>query len=258
VGLRRLPAGRRGARDGARRAAACAACGASGWDEALLGPDHPGEGEHRAVVCRRCGHEVAMGVWYGGVGQPMDPQPPADWWRERVDTMRWVFAEARFPVYGLATWEGERCWTGHGTSLGRVTDVSLGFGGRPGVVVDTSSVGAPDSHERELERKLLELATPRITAAAWQRLSPAALTVLMEQDLLRAGARVAAVVAREHAIRVDGRPESFLTGRCGDGWAAVATLEDVTVTITAYQVAPEAVALERVTDVEPYVQPPRG
>jgi hypothetical protein len=58
---------------------------------------------------------------------------------------------------------------------------------------------------------------------------------------------------------VDGRPRRFLGGRCGDDWAAVATLDDdaaLTVMITADQIPPEAVALEPVRDIEPYLEAP--
>ena len=242
--------------------APCAACGATTWDLALLAPVHPGESEHRAVVCCHCGHRVEMGTWYASPGDAseLDPQPPADWWRDRVDTMRWVFAEARFPIYGLADWKGARSWRGHGTSLGRVNQVTLAFGGEPSVVVETCREPAGEDHARRLERVLEQLLTPSPSHEAWQRLSPAALTVLIERDQLRAGERVAAVVAHELTIPVDGRTRRFLAGRHGERWAAVTTLpdEELTVTITANGLAAEPVALEPVRDIEPYLEVPPG
>jgi hypothetical protein len=242
-------------------AAPCAACGGTAWELALLAPVHAGESEHRAVVCLRCGHQAAMGTWYAspGDGSEMDPQPPGDWWRERVDAMRWVFAEADFPIYGLAGWKGERSWRGHGTSLGRVTQVTLAFGGLANVVVETCRERATESHERLLERALEQLLTPSPSGDAWRRLSPAALTVLMEHDQLRAGERVAAVVTHELTIPLQRGRRRFLAGRHGERWAAVTTLsdEELTVTITADRIAPEAVALERVSDIEPFLRASR-
>jgi hypothetical protein len=240
--------------------APCAACGATAWDLARLARVRAGESEHRAVVCRRCGHQVEMGTWYArpGDGSEMNPQPPDDWWRERVAAMRLVFAEAQFPIYGLADWKDERSWRGHGTSLGRVNQVTLAFGGRSSVVVETCCERAAESHERRLARALEQLLTPSPSDEAWERLSPAALTVVIEQDRLRAGGRVAAVGTHELTIPVDGRPRRFLSGRYGEHWAAVTTLadEELTVTITADEIAPEAVALEPVRDIEPYLRAP--
>jgi hypothetical protein len=180
--------------------------------------------------------------------------------RQRANAWGQVFAEARFPVYGLAGWEGERSWRGHGTSLGRVHQVTLAFGARPDALVETCLARAAEGHERRLKRALEQLLTPSPSEEAWQRLSPAALTVLLEQDQLRAGERIAAVVAQELTIPVDGRPRRFLSGRYGERWAAVTTPadEELTVTITADRIAPETVALERVRDIEPYLEAPPG
>lgn len=191
----------------------------------------------------------------------MDPQPPDDWRQQRADAMRHVFAAARFPVYGLTAWEGERSWAGHGEGVRGVHDIELAHTGRGSVIVETSAEKHPESDERRLERALEPLATPPLPDEAWQRLSPAALTVLMEQHELHAGERVAAVVMHELTIAVDGRPRRFLAGRCGDGWAAIATLGDrpaLTVTITADQISPEAIALERIRNIEPYLESPSG
>ena len=175
-----------------------------------------------------------------------------------MDAMRSVFAETRFPIYGLANWNDERSWSGHGTSLGRVDQLTLAFGSRPSVVVETCSERTSERHETRLERALEQLLIQSPSDAAWQRLSPAALTVLIEQDRLRAGERVATVVTQEFTIPVDNHPRRFLLGRYGEHWAAVTTLVDqeLTVTITADEIAPEAVALESVRDIEPYLEPP--
>ncbi len=240
--------------------APCAACGATAWNLALLPPIHAGESEHRVVVCLCCGHQVAMGTWYAspGDGSEMNPQPPADLRRERVDAMRSAFAETPFPIYGLVNWKDERSWSGHGTTLGRVDQLTLAFGSGPSVVVETCVERTAESHETRVERALEQLLTSSPPDEAWQRLSPAALTVLMEQDRLRAGERVAAVVTHEFTIPVDNHPRRFLLGRYGKHWAAVTTLaeQELTVTITADKVAPETVALEPVRDIEPYLEPP--
>jgi len=75
-----------------------------------------------------------------------------------------------------------------------------------------------------------------------------------------AARRVAAVLPCELAIAVDGRPRRFRPARYGERWAAVAELDDsceLTVMITADGIPPEAVALDRVTDIEPYLEEPR-
>ena len=123
----------------------------------------------------------------------------------------------------MANWNDERSWSGHGTSLGRVNQLTLAFGSRPSVVVETCFERTAESHETRLERALEQLLTSPPSDEAWQRLSPAALTVLIEQDQLRAGERVAAVVTHELTIPVDNHPRLFLLGRHGEHWAAVTT-----------------------------------
>jgi hypothetical protein len=232
--------------------APCAACGATAWDLALLAP------EQRAVVCRRCGHHVTMGVFYAGEGEPMDPQPPDDWRRQRAAAQRQLFADVRFPVYGLAGWLGERSWTGHGTSMRRGLDqISLTHGSGPSVEVETYWEEAHEPPVRQLERALMRHAVQAPAGEDWQRLSPAAITVLLEERELRGGERVGAVVTHEVTIAVDGRRQRFLAGRIGDAWAALATLDhlqEITILISADRIPPGAVALERIHDIEPYLE----
>ena len=187
------------------------------WDLALLPPIHAGEGEHRVVVCLCCGHQVAMGTWYAspGDGSEINPQPPADWRRERVDAMRSAFAETPFPIYGLVNWKDERSWSGHGTTP------------RPGRPVDARLWEQAERRRRDLISAPLkvmrrassehfeQLLTSSPADEVWQRLSPAALTVLVEQSRLRAGERIAAVVTHEFTIPVDNHPRRFLLGRYG-------------------------------------------
>ena len=111
-----------------------------------------------------------------------------------------------------------------GTSLGRVNQLTLAFGSRPSVVVESGFERTAESHETRLERALEQLLTSPPFDEAWQRLSPAALTVPIEQDQLSAGERVAAVVTYELTIPVDNHPRRFLLGRHGEHWAAATTL----------------------------------
>jgi hypothetical protein len=273
--------------------APCAACGAAEWDLVRFPIRYPGEEEDgpQAVVCRRCGHQVDMGVWISfGVDDDDDgdePEgatqtPPADWWAEQAASSRRAFAQAAFPVYGLSDWHGRRWWSGAGGSspldsddLGEdfleVQEIRLGFGppdddGRPRASVETQRGGHVEAQTERLRNALQELAGRRDPADhAWGRLSHAALEVKLEEDRLRAGEEADAVETHEVLIRVDGEARPFLAGSNGTSWAAVTTIQidpespeerQLNITILAENIALEQVALARVDDIEPYLREP--
>ena len=81
--------------------APCVACGAVSRELASFPPRYPEEGdevEPESVVCRRCGHEVELGLL---LSAEVDEEAERRWRERSVAAARQAFAAAGFAGYGV-------------------------------------------------------------------------------------------------------------------------------------------------------------
>ncbi len=253
----------------------CPACDAISYGECLPteswrggqgGPDGaivPGP----IVVCRVCGHEE-----FGGAIMryaPLDDDGDETARAERIARARaeqrvhrWyantlTLRAVTFPVYAAEGWPAQICGSGsRGDELTELTiahtrsaDADL-FDERPWLEI-TTSTGEPHHDELTVARRKLEQWVndeidhhPRSLD-----LSDAALTLWFHAvDRRRHGAALAATRS-EAQITIDGAAKAFLTLSTASGrWVAVRRHEDLTITIAARDLAPNAITIEPIPD----------
>ena len=219
-------------------------------------PDDPTQ----SLACTRCGHLESRGGIILAVSGPEDEaemMPVPTWSRRELATVR----RARFAVYGLSDWTGPRSLGGFGTGRrGRLEHVDLVYVREhesPWLGVETSR------NDDELDSNR-ELALRALMSALWLEvafdMTDAEMSLSEEALILRTRhlsrgqeRRTAASPAREVAIDVDARPVTFLLRGTGESWGAAARQDGLTPTLSARGIEPDAVVLERVRDLEPYL-----
>jgi hypothetical protein len=225
----------------------CPACDAREWDVVTAADGSRGysgrpSGEmtpSQVLVCRRCGHEEAIGTVYGGgyadTGVRVTEEDTRREWDE-------AWAGADFPVYGV---RGRAAWLEAWGTGGGVTD-TITVGHDDDLTVETALV---DEEDREPPRLLARHALG--AGSEWPeapRVSDAA-TMLWWNARQRERRRAALQATEgECEIQLDGRPVRFATLGHGDRWAASSIDHDPVVTIVARGgVAPEQLELEAIS-----------
>jgi hypothetical protein len=254
----------------------CPVCGAVQYDEYLPTEEwRAGRGTKGTdtfvpsplVVCHICGHQEQAGGIYR-MGQADDPDEDevaraARMARVRAEqtTQRWysnkiTLMAVTFPIYAAEGWPARiNGSASHGDELTHLaiahaeTLPDSMFVARPRIEVTTSI----DPHQPG------ELAAARDAFASWieadanwqptDGLSDAALTLWFRAARRRRVAGSHEAPVSETEITIDGTRETFLTvGTPNANWVAVRRHHNVTITITAREVAPASLIIEPIAD----------
>jgi hypothetical protein len=214
------------------------------------------------VRCRACGHEEEEWTSYGPTAvEPEMPNPlemvreRRNWEEEWDRRRRQAIASVDFPVYaaadrpaGLSGWGGSS-----GRAVNRITLAHSASSADESPTLRIETARAERRHGGQTERSIARAALAdllSVDAGRPPELSPAARTVWFATRL-RERRRLAALAgARRRQFPIDGRPEDFEVAETdGRFWAAVRRHGDLVITISADDVSPAAVRLERVQDL---------
>ncbi|MGH3443721.1 MAG: hypothetical protein ACRDUY_17070 [Nitriliruptorales bacterium] len=186
-------------------------------------------------------------VWNALIGV-LRPELRAERMQEAQDER---FRRTELPLFGMADWSGFRFIGGSRLEGDEMVAAALVFrmtvdADPPDVRVETARAGhAPIRLTQErLVDELAGMALRRAHGSPddWFR------------DTNRLAAELGGRTWSEQDLPIDGAPTPFRVLRERHAWVAVASLNDHVVAIQAEGVAPEDIALERVIDVEPYIQ----
>ncbi|MDX6681359.1 MAG: hypothetical protein QOG94_1398 [Solirubrobacteraceae bacterium] len=235
----------------------CPACDeARGWDEVRAhdesrGTCGAGMRPTPFVVCRACGHEHAVGVFYASFepdaelgaderarrGRELDARLR----RDARDTLR----DLPFAVYAARGQDARL--GGWGSSDGAPSSVTIEHGARAGDGGPALSVHT--EHERRAYESERAIASSTLFGELsgddgdWPQRSAAGLAVALhvrERERLRIAARA---MAGERRLLVDGEPLLFRTLAAGARWVAVRRHGELAITVAARDVRPDAVEL---------------
>jgi hypothetical protein len=235
----------------------CPACDEQqGWDEVRADDDSRGTSGAGMrptpfVVCRACGHEYSVGVFYASVvpDDELDEDELAQRDREIQARLR---AEARDALRGLSfAVYAARGWAprlgGWGSSGDVPSSVTIEHGaeagdGGPALSVDTEHEDHAHESEQAIAASTLcgELSQDD---GAWPQRSSAGLAVLLHVRERRRLAVAARAAAGERTLLVDGVALRFQTRTAGRRWVAVRRHGDLVITVAARDVEPAAVEL---------------
>jgi hypothetical protein len=156
-----------------------------------------------------------------------------------------------FALFGVASWRGERMLGGHGTSDGALSSVDLCFGD------PQDQVGSVIRVESSLDRRVVP-STPHLGLGRRsfpvppEGLPAHEMAVWMQRREEELDARPTAWTTV--SVPVDGAPTAFDLARVGEEWIATAEAEGVWVTVFGQRADPAALRLERVRDIEPFLE----
>jgi hypothetical protein len=229
----------------------CPACGASEWDEVRPRDDSRGSRSTDGgweptpiVVCRACGHEERIGVFYAAEGDPAGAA--AAWEAEQREQERAAIRGLSIPAYAAHGWPARLgSWGGTDDETDSVT-VQHGEHSDD-LSVQTEREDCEPESERVLARLALHSALADVDGG-WPERSEAGLTIWMataERNLRRVAATASVEIL---ALEVDGERRDFHLARAGTRWAAVRRHAGLVVTVTADGVSPSEIALITVAD----------
>jgi hypothetical protein len=214
----------------------CPVCRASDWARVVAAPrgryGEDGAGHPTAAVCRRCGHEEALGVLFAS--HAADAPNPAG----TAETQAWIARDmsaaarsVRFPLYGLVGHEPSV--VGHGSHGQEVDQVTLAFETPAGSVTVETSAADPWESPDGLARQALE-ALLHERDSAWPEGSETAISLWLNARHRSHAADAAAAAAAERAVSVNGAPASFVTVGHGNRFAAVGNADHLTIIIAGH------------------------
>ena len=234
--------------------ARCPNCEGLAWDrvEWRAPPDGP-RARMRALVCRACGYYENPDL-LGRRRRPeaddepdyeMDPSPLPE-----EPTAADLLRLAPFPLYALATPRGRRPrLTQHSYRPGLTTSIVLEFGSTSVEVMLASEHPGYAPLRRARDKLMSELRSDLLDklAARSRALDHDVFSLKLreaERPLQRA---VDSAPPRTVSLPVEDDPVEFTLVEHGGAWAAGAEIDDHYLTITGRRVAPEKIALRRLT-----------
>ncbi len=240
----------------------CPACASTqGWDEVVAGDASRGtqgfaERPAPFVVCRACGHEHGVGMFYAPlVADEPDAREVARMRREADEHRRLeaqlALADLSFAVL-VARGRSGRVG-GWGSSDRMLTSVEVEHGaaaGDPGpwLRVRSERERRHSDSEAALARSALRAVLQGAHLAAWPQRSSAVLAIWLDAAEREARRAAAHATSEEHTMLVDGTPTVLTTVACGAHWSAAGRRDDRLVLLTARDIEPEQVELVSVTD----------
>jgi hypothetical protein len=217
----------------------CPVCEARNWARVVAAPcgryGEDGAGRLTAAVCRRCGHEEALGVLYAPLAAEVSDPAAVGTGRVTRD-MNAAARSVRFPVYGLVEHEPEVVGYGsHGQEVDRVT---LAFGtAADRITIETSAEDPWESPDGLARRALEGLLGERDTE--WPERSQTAVLLWLNGRHRTHAGDAAAEPATERAVSIDGEPASFTTVSHDNRFAAVGDVNDLRITIAGHGDPPD-------------------
>jgi hypothetical protein len=240
----------------------CPACdSAQGWDEVLAadasrGTQGSAERPAPFVVCRACGHEHNIGVFYAGLAaDEPDVQELARMRREAEEHHRlaaqMALADLTFAVF-LARGRSGRIG-GWGSSNHVLTSVEVEHGaatGRAGPWLRVMTERERHRYESEpaLARSALRPLLEEARLGACPERTNAGLAIWLDAVEREARQAAARSVIEQRTLLVDGAPMEVATVACGARWSAAGRRDDLLLLLTSRDVDIEDVELVSVTD----------
>jgi hypothetical protein len=240
----------------------CPACDSThGWDEVVANDTSRGtrgleEQPAPFVVCRACGHEYSVGVFYGGLvtGEP-DAHEFARMTREaeesRLLDTQMALADLAFAVFVARGCSGRI--GGWGSSNHVLTRVEVEHGaaaGEPGPRLRITTERERHRHESEaaLARSALHTALHDVYLNAWPQRSSAGLAIWLDAVERQARRAAARSIITKRTMLVDGEPMPFVTAACDAHCSAAGRRNDLLLLVTAHDVDLKPVELVSVSD----------
>jgi hypothetical protein len=240
----------------------CPACdSARGWDEVIAGDASRGtqgfaQRQAPFVVCRACGHEHSIGVFYAGLAA--DEPDAKDLARMRRDAeerrrlaAQMALADLAFAVFVARGRSGRIA--GWGSSNHVLTSVQVDHGAAvgeagPRLRVTTERERHRYESEAALARSALRAVLEEVHLGAWPQRSSAGVAIWLDAVQREARRAAARSVIEERALLVDGAPIAVATVACGAHWSAAGRRDDLLLVLTARDVELEQVELVSATD----------
>ena len=240
----------------------CPACDSvGGWDEVVANDDSRGTrgADGRPcpfAVCRACGHEHGVGVFYAALAEEEPGAEELARFRREAEAhlrleARMAFADLTFAVFVARGRRGRI--GGWGSSDLVLTSVAVEHGaaaGEDGPWLRVSTERERHLHESEaaIARSALRPLLQEGRLGAWPQRSSAGLAIWLDGVERAARRRVARTGVERRTMLVDGEALVFATVTCGAHWAAAGRRGDLRLLVTAHRVEPEDVDLVSVTD----------
>lgn len=251
---------------------ACPACAAREWQRVRWTQRWEDEGleeERSGLRCVSCGQPASdEGFVAIAIGETTDEaedgdaavaaEPPPEWLERTKREGRGAFRKAKFAVYGVASWEGPRFYSGSSRSGRRLTSVSLRHGDLyargPYVDVETSARAEDWRSDRELCRDALaSMLLSGSSAAPGVERSHSAMSLWFAGREREHRERAARAAAATTEIAVDGEPVPFYMLADEGRWTACGRVGAVRIVVSAADVPATAVELATITDPAPYL-----
>lgn len=255
----------------------CPACGAIDYDEYMptedwragsVGPNGSTI-PNPVVVCRVCGHEETEGTFYASIVASEEPEDDAARQarlvRERAEmrVQRWysnalTLRAVTFPIYAADGWTAQIGGSGsHGDQLTELTirhyhTPAADPDGRDSRRLEITTSSDDSSFGDEVWRARHSLGSwirNDARHARWPAASHAAITLWRATRDRASRAQVLASSRSERLITLDGAREPFCVLTASDGtWVAVRRHEDLTITIAARDLSPQAITVAPIAD----------
>jgi hypothetical protein len=216
---------------------ACPACGAVAWDRVTIGgrsvPGLDGAEPEEIVACRRCGHAIEIGTFYGSFGSGPGPARETvheDGWDPLLERNRLTLSDVHRDGLALYRARGRPAFiVGAGGALNAEqtrwlpSSVTIADSARPSVSVRSAWPTDEDPISDPVEEArggYWQLLMGRGTALPRRERSEAALTVWLDARERAANAETERADLSRVGIPIDGDPVEFTLVGGEQGWAA--------------------------------------